>query len=62
MHCSCPLQVYLIRERNLFHLFFTNNYLETVCHWTVEDLGMKGKRPCSAVEFYAYIGLELGPF
>jgi hypothetical protein len=48
------------RERNLFHLFFTKNYLETVCRWTAEKLGMKGKRPCSAVEFYAYIGLELG--
>jgi hypothetical protein len=48
------------RERNLFHLFFTKNYLETVCRWTAKELGMKGKRPCSAVEFYAYIGLELG--
>jgi len=48
------------RKRNLFHLFFTKNYLETVCCWTAKDFGMKGKRPCSAVEFYAYIGLELG--
>jgi hypothetical protein len=48
------------RERNLFHLFFTKNYLETVCHWTAKELGMKGKRPCTAVEIYAYIGLELG--
>ncbi len=29
-------------------------------HWTAKDLVMKGKRPCSAVEFYAYNGLELG--
>jgi hypothetical protein len=28
--------------------------------WTAKDLRMKGKRPCSAVEFYAYNGLELG--
>jgi hypothetical protein len=48
------------RERNLFHLFFTKNYLETVCCWTAKELGMKGKRPCTAVEFYAFIGLELG--
>ncbi len=48
------------KERSLFHLFFSKNFLKTVCQWTAEDMGVKGKRPCNASEFYGYIGLELG--
>jgi hypothetical protein len=47
-------------ELNLFHLFFTKNYLETVCRWTNEVLEKKGLKSCTSLEFFAYIGLELG--
>jgi hypothetical protein len=48
------------KELGLFHLFFTKNYLETVCKWTTEVQVAKGKNPCSIKELYAFIGLELG--
>jgi hypothetical protein len=48
------------RESDLFHLFFTKNFLETVCKWSNEALISKGHNSCSSKEFFAYIGLELG--
>jgi hypothetical protein len=48
------------KELGLFHLFLTQNYLETVCKWTNEVLERKGRKQATVKEFYAYIGLEMG--
>jgi hypothetical protein len=48
------------KESDLFHLFFTKNFLETICKWSNEALISKGHKSCSSKEFFAYIGLELG--
>jgi hypothetical protein len=48
------------KEVELFHLFLTKNYLETVARWTNEVLVEKGRKALYAKEFFAYMGLELG--
>jgi len=47
-------------EADLFHLFLSKDYLGAVCTWTNEGLVSRGRKPCVADEFLAYVGLELG--
>jgi len=65
LHILQPGQVSLAsnspqKESDLFYLFFTKNFLETVCKWSNEALISKGHKSCSSKVFFAYIGLELG--
>jgi hypothetical protein len=48
------------KEVELFHLFKTKNYLETVSRWTNEILVKKGRKPVYVKEFFSYVSLELG--
>ena len=48
------------KELGLFHLFLSQNFLETVCRWMNEVLQSKSKKICSIKEFYEYLGHEMG--
>jgi hypothetical protein len=65
LHILQPGQVSLAynsshKESDLFHLFFTKNFLEIICKWSNEALISKGHKSCSSKEFFTYIGLEHG--
>jgi hypothetical protein len=48
------------REVELFHLFMTKKYLETVSRCTNKVLVEKGRKPIYVKEFFSYVSLELG--